>query len=35
MEKEEKERQEQLNRLMKDVEVSKGTEVSLEKGERK
>ncbi|CAO3598509.1 unnamed protein product [Absidia cylindrospora] len=34
MEKEEKERQEQLNRLMKDVEVSKGAEVSLEKGER-
>ncbi|ORZ17650.1 hypothetical protein BCR42DRAFT_325798 [Absidia repens] len=33
--KEEKERQEQLNRLMKDVEVSKGAEVSLEKGERK
>jgi hypothetical protein len=24
-----------LNRLMKDVEVSKGTEVSLEKGDRK
>ncbi|KAI8084511.1 uncharacterized protein BX664DRAFT_266650 [Halteromyces radiatus] len=35
MEKEEKERQDQLNRLMKDVQVSKGTEVSLEKGERK
>lgn len=35
MEKEEKEKQEQLTRLMKDVQVSKGTEVPLGEGQRK
>ncbi|ORX47022.1 hypothetical protein DM01DRAFT_317878 [Hesseltinella vesiculosa] len=34
MEKEEKDRQDQLNRLMKDVSVSKGTEVELGQGDK-